>query len=137
MSEQISDSYQSWMERVMGGRPSKPAEEGDIVQTSSGEPFGVIEFAKSERPKYLGEVGKRLDDYVFHFFPLSGSEFPKDFEAKMSEAFLDVFQFEERVQAVFSTELNSWAVRAVGFAINPLSDNLALRIFPTLDQKLE
>jgi hypothetical protein len=137
MSEQIADSYQAWMERMMGGRDSRPSEAGDIVQTSPGEPFDAIEFAKVERPKYLGEVGKKLGDYVFHFFPLPEKEFPKDFESKMSEAFLDVFKFEDRVQSTFTQELNSWAVRAVGFALNPMADELALRVFPALDQKLE
>ena len=136
-SSEIADSYQAWMERMMGGRESKPAEEGDVVKTPAGEPFDAIEFARTERQKYIGEVGKRLGDYVFHFFPLPGKEFPKNFEAKMGEAFLDVFQFEERVQATFTEELNSWAVKAVGFANNPLSDELALRVFSALDQKLE
>jgi len=137
MSEQVADSYQAWMERMMGGRDSKPAEIGDVVQTSSGEPFDAVEFARSERPKYVGEVGKKLGDYVFHLFPLPSEGFPKDFEAKMTEAFLDVFQFEDRVQASYTPELNSWAVRAIGFANNPMSDDLALRVFPALDQKLE
>lgn len=137
MSEPIADSYQAWMERVMGGRESKPTEVGDVITTPPGEPFDAIEFAKLERPKYLGEVGKKIGDYVFHFFPLPDEEFPADFEAKMGEAFIEVFLFEDRVQSVFTPELNSWAVRAIGFATNPMSDDLALRVFPVLDQKLE
>jgi hypothetical protein len=136
-SAEIADSYQAWMERMMGGRDSKPAEVGDVVQTPAGAPFDAVEFAKTERSRYVGEVGKKLGDFVFHFFPLAGQQFPQNFEERMSEAFLEVFKFEDRVQSTFTPELNSWAVKAIGFATNPMADDLALRVFPALDKRLE
>jgi hypothetical protein len=135
MSEQV-DSYQSWMERQLGGRDARPLVSGEIVESSAAEPFGVIEFAKTERAKYNAEVGKKAGDYVYHFFPKDGT-FPPNFEALMGDAFLAVWMFPERIQASFTPELNSWAVRAVGFATNPLSDDLAISLFAVLDLKLE
>ena len=138
-----ADSYQSWMERMMGGREARPLETEEVIKTSAGEPFAPIEFAKTERELYHAEIGKKMGDYVYHFFPLPshpqgpGLDFPTHFEEKMGEAFLQVFQFEERIEAVFSPELHSWAVRAKGFATNPMSDELALSLFSVLDQKWE
>lgn len=137
MTNPISDSYESWISRVMGGRSGRPTAPGELVRSSEGAPFDTIEFARLEREKYVGEVGKKLGDYVYHFFPAAGQQFPKGFGDRMAEAFVAVFQFEERLEAAFSESLNSWAVRAKGFAVNPLADDMALSIFPALDKLLE
>ena len=51
------------MERLAGGRDSKPLSDGDLVQTSGGEPFGVIEFAKTER-LFDNPRANRTSDYI-------------------------------------------------------------------------
>ena len=135
MSDQV-DNYQSWMARMMGGRGAKPVEAGESVKTSAGEPFEPMEFVRMPRQQYIGEVGKKNGDYIFHFFPKEGEQFPEGFAEDMGDAFIEVFRLEDRIQAVYSEELNSWAVKAVGFASNPLSDTLALRLFAILDKYL-
>ena len=125
------------MERVAGGRGPKPAEVGDIIQTSSGESFDAIEFARTEREKYIGEVGRKLGNFIYHFFPLESQPFPENFEEILGESFLEVFKFEDRVRAVFVPEFHSWAVIAVGFAVNLMSDDLAIQVFSVLDKRLE
>lgn len=137
----MSDGYQAWAERVIGGRTGRPIEEGELVRSSSGRPFDCIEFARTERPKYTGEVGKKSGDYIYHFFPpastkTEGYGFPHKFEDKMGDAFLEVFKLQEKVQARFVPEMHSWAVRVLGYAVNPMADELAISVFDVLDKKL-
>ncbi len=137
MSNVEQDNYQSWMERVAGGRTARPLAEGETVQSSGGTPVEPIEFVRMPRKKYLGEVGRKKDDLVFHFFPLGDGQFPDDFEGKMAEAFLEVFKLEDRVEASYVPELHSWAARARGFAHTTGNDKLVLQLFALLDQKLD
>ena len=134
----MSENYQTWMERMMGGRTAPPLDTGTAVGVPQDEPFAAMEFLRLPRKKYIGEVGKKNGDYVYHFFPVAeGAKYPMGFEAKMGDAFLEVFKLDDRVEAVFTEELDSWAVKAVGFANNPLADELALKLFSVLDEKLE
>lgn len=132
------DTYNDWVDRMMAGRDAKPVEDGEVIRASAGAPFGAIEFVRVDRPKYIGEVGKKGGDYVFHFFSKDPEKwkFPPNFEEKMGDAFLEMFKFQDRVQAIYTDELNSWAVRAVGYANNPLADDLALKVFDVLDKLL-
>lgn len=132
----MTDTYNNWVDRMMAGREAKPVEAGETVISAAGAPFGAIEFVRLERPKYIGEVGKKGGDYVFHFFAKEGQKFPTGFEDKMGDAFLEMFKLQDRVQSTYTEELNSWAVRAVGFANNPLADDLAIKVFDVLDKML-
>jgi hypothetical protein len=127
------------MERMLGGRDAKPVSEGETVAVSAAEPFGAIEFVRFHRKHYIGEVGKKGVDYIYHFFPIPSyntetPEFPKNFADKLGDAFNEVFKIHERVEASFTEELNSWAVRVSGYAGNPLADDLALKVFDVLDR---
>jgi hypothetical protein len=132
----MKDQYDDWLNRVVAGRKGKPLNAGEVVGTSADtpEPFAAIEFAEIDRPKYFAEVGKKGGDYVYHFYPKGIS---KDvFEDKMGDALLGVFKNADQLEAVYTEELNSWAVRARGFASNIWGDDLAVKVFDKLDSLL-
>lgn len=58
----------------------------------------AIEYARVEREKYVGEVGKRDGNYVYHFWPRT-EELTKGFSDKLGDAFISVFKFPERISA--------------------------------------
>lgn len=131
------DGYDDWMSRVIGGRKGRPLSAGESVSTSADtpEPFSAIEFVMVERPLYSVEIGKKGGDYIYHFYP---SDAVKDsFEDKMGDAFVTVFKNQDRIEAVFTDELSSWAVRARGFAHNMWGDELAIKVLDSLDSMLE
>lgn len=132
------ENYGTWMERVAGGRGARPLEDGDVVTAAAGEPFGAIEFLTINRATFKVEVGKKLGDYIYHFFPSRMDKMLiEDFEDKLGDAFLEVFKFPERIEAAYDPEMSAWAVRATGFANNTGADQLALQVIDVLAQKLE
>ncbi len=135
----MGDTYQDWMERMSGKLDRRPLIDGETVQSSAGTPFKMIEFVRTERARYIGEVGKKAGDYIYHFYPRNLKWFPgfAEFGDKLGDAFLEVFRLGDRIEAVYSPELDSWAVRARGFADNPMSDEIALHVFTALDNRLE
>jgi hypothetical protein len=102
----------------------------------------IIEFAKVGRQCYLAEVGKKGSDIIFHFFP-HGDVLPSSevahipFDEVMGDAFLDIFKFPERLEAAFSEELKSWAVRVIGYADNPAANTLCWNLLDNLDQRMK
>ena len=58
----------------------------------------AIEFTRLEREKYVGEVGKRDGNYVYHFWPRSHDLLPT-FGDKLGDVFLAVFKFPERLSS--------------------------------------
>lgn len=58
----------------------------------------AIEYARTEREKYVGEVGKRDGFYVYHFWPRTNA-IAKNFGDKLGDAMLAVFKHPERVAA--------------------------------------
>lgn len=135
MTNSTADTYDRWLERTVSGQETRPTREGEVISTSSATQFGTVDFVQVERDCYLGEVGKRGNDYIYHFFGKNGI-FPSHFEDKMGDAFLEVFKLDDRVQASFVPDMNSWAVRVSGYASNPMSDELALKLFAVLTAKL-
>jgi hypothetical protein len=134
----VSDNYDSWVERVVGGRDGKPLEGGEIVKSSAGEPFGAIDFVRIQKDDFLAEVGKKGDDYIFHFFPAEkylNSLF--EFSSRMEDALLESFKDATRVQAAWEDLMKAYAVKASGFANNVWGDELALRVVSALEQKLK
>ncbi len=131
------DTYAAWVERMAAGRNAKPLSSGDLVQTPEAAGFTSVEFVQMPRQRYRGEVGRKNGDFIFHFFPKDGEQYPQNFSDLMGDAFLEVFKLEDRVKASFVPELGSWAAIAQGFANNPGSDALALKLFMVLDQKLD
>lgn len=133
----MKDNYNNWVERVMGGRNGKPLSVGESVGTSADdpEPFSPIRFARLEKDLYIAEVGKKGGDYVYHFYP--SDKVKGIFEDKMGDAFIAIFKKPEQIEAVYTEELGSWAVRARGFADTLWGDDLAIRVFDKLDSLLE
>jgi len=136
----------------------------------------TVEYARVERQRYVGEVGKRAGDYIYHFYARE-KPFDEEFADRLGDAFLYTFLLKERlswhhVQLVRCDEegcsfkgtpedledrtvfgktrgvcpdcksynilpvMDSWSVRAVGFADNPMADELAARVFDALDKLL-
>lgn len=132
----MKDSYNSWVDRVAGGREGKPLVAGETVATSADnpKPFAGVVFVSLERPLYRAEVGRKGDDYIYHFYPKKQDD---KFEDKMGDAMLSSFKYVDRLESVYTEEMNSFAVRARGFASNPFGDELAAKVFDKLDSLLE
>jgi hypothetical protein len=128
----MGETYQGWVERLMSGRDARPLSPNDSVTTSGGEPFETVTFNRVDRQHYVGEVGRKNTDYIYHFYPKTER---KDFEDRMGDAFLEVFKMQDRLESAYSPELKSWAVKARMFAVIPM-DELASRVFDILDRKL-
>jgi len=125
-------------------------------------PVQAISFVKTERPSYIGEVGKNDDgDLVFHFWPTPDDQynvltdlgeqrtpdggtkhdylwvFGDIFAEALAQSFLDVFKLEDKLCWDFVPEQNSWVVRASGFGNNIMRNELATLLFDTLQKRLE
>lgn len=132
--------YGDWVRnmkaKLSNGDRSDPAVQAMDKETSAGEmPFHSVEFARTERSKYLGEIGRKGADFIYHFFPI-GKEFPENFGDALGDAFLEVFKFSDRIFADFVPEMNSWAIKVQGYGKNIVADDLAIKVFDILDAKL-
>lgn len=147
----MTDTYQNWIERVSGGRTSKPLSPGEIVKSSSGEPFGVVEFVRIPKKYFVAEVGKKGNKYIYHFFPAPSfqtnvsssmvSEVMVDgtstmFSKALSKAFLEIFKREDQIEAEWVEEMKSWAVRVSGWTDHVWGDELALRVVEKVQEFL-
>ncbi len=134
------DTYDAWVERVAAERKVKPLTAGDVIEPGKPQSYTSVEFLRLEREHYIGEVGKRGDDYIFHFFPKAhtDSTFASDtrFEEKMGDVFLSVFKNPNQIQAAWTEEVSSWAVKVTGFVNTVWGDDQALSIFDKLDKAL-
>ena len=145
----MSDTYQHWVERIVGGRDAKPLHNGEIVKSSSGTPFGVIEFARIVKSNFVANLGKKGDKYIYHFYPLdkyhpsfNGSIVSQTivngttFYGALSKVFLELFKREDQIEADWVPEMKAWAVRVSGWADNVWGDDLAVRAIHRLDEVL-
>jgi hypothetical protein len=118
------------------------AENVKALRQHDGRPIQAIPFVATNRAHYNGEVGKKEKDIIFHLFP-RGDVFPSSetthtpFEDVMGDAFIEVFRFEDKIEAAFTKELNSWAIRVIGFSDNPAIDVLCNRLFEALDRRIK
>jgi hypothetical protein len=136
------ETYQTWVERVLGGRDAKPLNAGEVVKAAAGQAFGTIEFIKVQKTNFLAEVGRKGDYFIFHFYPsqkvLDKGALVGMFFAPMTEAFVDVYKTPDQIEdGGWAEELNSWAIRVRGWGDNIWADELALRVIDVFDQKLE
>lgn len=136
----MTDTYQSWVERVVGGRNAKPLDSGEIVKSSAGEPFGAVEFVQIYKPNFMAEVGKKGDKYIYHFYPskkiLDHGAIAKDFYEPMATTFLDVFKREDQIEADWVDEMKAWVVRVSGWTNHVWGDELALRVIEKFHELL-
>lgn len=141
------EGYQDWFQRVVAGREARGLSEGEIVKSSAGTLIPFIEFAAVKRDRYYAEVGKKDSDIIFHFYPPTWDgdvaklpllePFPSSFEDSLGSAFLAVFKFPDRLRAAFVPELNSWALKLIGYADNPSINELAAKALSELDRLME
>ncbi len=112
------------------------------LRDQGSEPFKPVRFYSTQRARYVGEVGRRENDLIFHFFALPNLAFPisdqsqKSFDDVMGDAFIEVFRYEDRVEAAYSDELKSWAVKVRGYGSNLAAPELCDRLFEALDRRL-
>jgi hypothetical protein len=141
----MSAEFDAWTERVVADRESRPLEAGEVLEVPAARPFApAISLARTEARHFIGEVGRRENDLVFHFFPADGPTFVPGFEDKLTESFVTVFKFLDRIQAAkvdvqINEEVNageSWSVLALGYGDNFMAEDLAIRLFHTLDVAL-
>lgn len=144
----MTDTYQNWIERVVGGRNAKPLSSGEIVKSSSGEPFGAIEFVRVDKIGFIAEVGKKGDTYIYHFFPaipyqpnprVDGAEMAVNgiiFSEALSGAFIEVFKREDQIEMDWVEEMKAWAVRVRGWTDHVWGDDLAIRAVHRVDELL-
>src|ERR1043166_404040 len=126
---------------MMAAEEKPTLQTGEVVKTPGGEPFGAIDFARTERDSYVAEVGKKGGQYIYHFYPKTKD---KSFRDKLEAALLEVFKNSDQIEISFIekgeddpwVEVNSWAVRVRGFGSNIWGDELAVRVFNVLDESL-
>jgi hypothetical protein len=128
-----TNAYQDWMARVEAGAKTRPNVSDEVVKLAPPTPFAPLEFYRTDRKMYVAEVAQRGDDYIYHFFLETEI---LHFEEKLAAAFLEVFKLEDRIQAAFAEELNSWAVKVIGYAGNPMADPLVIQVFDALDKRI-
>ena len=133
-SDTQKDTYDAWVERMAAQREGKPLNAGEMVEPGKPQAYSAVEFLRLDRPHYIGEVGRRGEDYIFHFFPKS--EMPH-FEEKMGDIFLAVFKNPHQIQAAWTEEVKSWAVKVSGFVNTVWGDDQALSVFDKLDAALD
>lgn len=134
----MNESYQTWVERVIGGRDNKPLSEGEIVKSSSGQPYGPIQFVTLQKKGFKVEVGKRGNDFLYHFYPEEkhfGSMIYTFFEP-LTDSLVQAFQDSDRLSAVWDEDMKSWTVLAKGFVNHVWGDELAVRAIDIFEQKL-
>lgn len=127
--------YQKWVDRVVAGRDGRPLSSGEVIKSEPAKPFGTIEFVKVVRASFATELGKKGDFYIYHFYPTNASVQETFFE-HMENALLEVFKNPEQIEAVWSEEMKSWAVKVRGFTTNIWGDDLAIKVIELLDKKL-
>lgn len=132
----MSDNYQNWVERVVGGRDAKPLSPNEVVKSSSGEPFGVIEFVHVSKADFSVELGKKGNFYIYHFYPSDRFMSGTKFEDALSDVLLELFKREDQVEIDWTNEMKSWAVRVSGWTDHIWGDDLAVRVIHRLDQVL-
>lgn len=135
-NESQKDTYDAWIDRMASGREGKPLTAGEIVSPGDPTAYSSIEFLQLPRHHYTGEVGKRGGAYIFHFFPKAPFDTTDVFEEIMGDVFLEVFKNPQQIEAAWSSELKSWAVKVTGFVNTIWGDDQALSIFDKLDKAL-
>lgn len=146
----MMDTYQNWIERVVGGRDAKPLSSGEIVKSSSGESFGAIEFVRVPKQDFVAEVGKKGDKYIYHFYPTPKyqpdirygvvvqelTEGGITFSDVLTQAFLEIFKREDQIEAEWVAEMKAWAVRVSGWTNHVWGDELAARVIEKVQEFL-
>lgn len=118
----------------------------DMPTFTEGVP--TIQFEKVEGfTTFLAEFGFDGDDIIFHFFPpvemssdTKSKYWTETFPVALEETALAVFkEGPSRLKAAYVGDygLNSWWLRAFGFASGLMPKELCLTFFDRLDQRID
>lgn len=133
-----SHSWTAWIDEIAEtGTASKPSKPGDMVKTSEGKPFGVIEFIKYQKTDFIAELGKKGNHYIYHFFPSAKLQSGTKFKDSLSDVLLALFKREDQIELDWVPEMKAWAVRISGWVDNIWGDDLADRAIHNLDTMLK
>lgn len=130
------DNY-AWVNEMKNKIKTKAFTDPDVKRVMKPQPVSVPSFTQYIGDNYRAEYGAKDGDLIFHFFPNDIGSFSDKFEDEMGDAFVLTFKFRDKLQAAYSEELNSWAVRVIGYGDNQLAPNLALTVFKLLDIALK
>jgi len=151
-----------WDDKVQSGDPIVSHLDKEMAEVGKSE-VGAVSFARTERPSFVGEVGRVGEDLFFHFWPTSDDrysvltyvgnardEYTKEkdvenhiyvfsdvFADALATSFLEIFKFEDRMCWDFVPEMNSWVVRVSRFADSPAAEDLSSQLFDSLQRRLE
>ena len=132
----MTDTYHHWMERVAGGRNAKPLSTGEVVKSSSAEPFVAVEFVRIPKAHFIANVGKKGNAYIYHFYPSARLLSGTTFEDTLADVFLELFKREDQIESEWVDEMKAWAVRVRGWTDHVWGDELALRAVDMLEEVL-
>lgn len=105
---------------------------------------------KFRNDSFFGDVTSRDGDLFFHFFPTDNSRFNlraqsdqkiwifnSGFVTSLTEAFLEVFKYEDRIFLDFVLELQSYVVRCAGYGSNPFQDEMIEKVLVGIKERYE
>ncbi len=145
----IKETYE-WAKEKMDQWDGLVKETG-AVATEAQKKVAVPPFARFENPSFCGDVIKQGGDLFFHFFPTANSlynlgsvvdskpvwTFETGFSTCLADSFLAVFKHEDRLCWDYVNEMHSWVVRCMGYADNPLVDDLIERVLCAIKERYE
>lgn len=142
MSQSGNDEFE-WVEKMKAQASSELAAMSKEISEATGQEgqngilFPIVAFDRTNRGCYAAEVGKKDGDIIFHFYPTEpGAIFSDHFRDRLGDSFLAVFPHPEQLCWDYVDELNSWVVKAMGYASNPWVDGLINKLFEELDKRL-
>lgn len=92
-SKTAMEGFETLLKRGLGREGSRPLQE-----FVGGKYEPAIEYARVEREQFVGEVGKRDGNYVYHFWPRT-EELLSIFGDVLGDAMIQVFKYEDRLSA--------------------------------------
>ena len=131
------ENFQSWVERTVANREAKPLSSGEVIKSSAGQAFGVVEFARIEQEDFLADVGKKGDFYIYHFYPMPIThEKSLALMDALEKAFPKIFKDNGEVEIDWVPEMNSAAVRVSGWTSHVWGDDLAVRVVDVVQEEI-
>lgn len=121
----------------------KETEAKDLLSTQDDQGVDPMKFIENDAyTTFRAEHAIDGNDLVFHFFRHRGlpDKFWKDegFPQALSDTAMAVFQATyPRLKATYTSEVDSWWMRASGFAVVGLPEERIERFYEKLDEALE
>lgn len=145
----ISKETHEWAKQKMG-QWKELTQETSRISSSADKKVASTQKGSFKTDSFFGDISSRDGDLFFHFFPTPNSRynlcaehgevvwiFSSNFVEGLTQAFLSVFKFEERLFLDFVPELQSYVVRCSGFGDNPLQDTMIENVLIKLKEMYE